>query len=393
MLYGILDISFWGFIIALLIMTHLTIMGVTLYLHRCQTHRGIDLHPIVSHFFRFWIWLTSGMETKIWVAIHRKHHAHCETTDDPHSPMILGIKRLLLEGAELYRAEAKNPETMEKYGAGTPDDWLERNVYTRHSAKGVVLMLLLDLLLFGIPGITMWALQMIWIPFFAAGVINGIGHYWGYRNFEVPDASRNISPIAWFLGGEELHNNHHTYGTSAKFSVKWWEFDIGWGYIQVLRFFGLAKVRHMAPKPVVVEGKTQIDKDTVVALLRNRFQVMSRYSKDVLIPVFNQEKAKAGAASRALLAKAKSVLSLERSLVPEVRRQQIAELLQDYSHLDMVYQYQQKLLDIWEWTTASNKELIDAIQEWCRQAEATGIEALQEFSRKIRSYALAPQET
>lgn len=386
MLYGILNLSFWGYVVALLLMTHITIMGVTLFLHRCQTHRGIDMHPALAHVFRLWLWLTTGMETRQWVAIHRKHHARCETEDDPHSPKFFGIKKLLLEGAELYRAEAKNEKTIEQYGKGTPDDWIERNVYRPYSARGIFIMLALDLVLFGIPGITIWALQMIWIPFFAAGVVNGIGHYWGYRNFEVPDESRNIFPLAFFLGGEELHNNHHTYGTSAKFSMKWWEFDLGWMYIQIFRLFGLVKVKHMPPKPVVVQGKTQIDKDTIVALVRNRFQVMSRYTQDVLLPVLCQERQKAGDKGQAIYAKAKSLLSRERSLVMDADKKSIAAMLQNSATLEKVYQFQHKLQDIWEKTAASNKELIEALQEWCKQAEATGIEVLKEFSLKIKGY-------
>ena len=235
LLYGLLNLSFWGYVVALLILTHITIVGVTVYLHRSQAHRALELHPAISHFFRFWIWLTTGMETKKWVSIHRKHHAKCETEEDPHSPQTRGIKKVFFEGAELYRAEAKNQDTMTRYGQGTPDDWLERHVYTQHSAAGVALMFVIDIVLFGIPGITIWALQMLWIPLFAAGVVNGIGHYWGYRNFECPDASRNILSLGAFIGGEELHNNHHTFPTSAKFSVKWWEFDLGWVYIRFIK--------------------------------------------------------------------------------------------------------------------------------------------------------------
>ena len=275
MLYGLLNLSFWGYVVATLILTHITIIGVTIYLHRYQAHRGLELHPLLSHFFRFWLWLTTGMVTKEWAAIHRKHHAKCETAEDPHSPQVKGLKKVLWEGAELYQEEAKNQETLERYGQGTPDDWLERNIYTRHSAKGIVLMLLIDLLLFGIPGITIWALQMAWIPFHAAGVINGIGHYWGYRNFECKDAARNIFPWAFWIGGEELHNNHHTFATSAKFSVKWWEFDIGWGYIKLFSLLKLAKVKRLPPKVKIVPNKTCVDIETVKAIITGRFQVMS----------------------------------------------------------------------------------------------------------------------
>lgn len=388
MLYGILNLSFWGYIIAGLILTHISVVSVTLYLHRCQTHRGLELHSSISHFFRFWLWLTTGTETKAWVAIHRKHHARCETEEDPHSPQVLGIKKVLLEGAELYRKEKKNQETLEHYGTGTPNDWLERNIYSPHSDKGIILMLLIDLVLFGIPGITLWAFQMIFMPLFAAGVINGIGHYWGYRNFECPDEARNIVPIGIFLGGEELHNNHHTYGTSAKFSIKWWEFDIGWVYIQILKFFGLAKVRRVAPKVKPVEGKQKIDVDTLKALISNRFQVMARYSQDVMIPAINQEKQKAGEKGRNLMKRAKALMVRERTLIDEKHKQRLAKLLEDRMSLNLVYQYRERLLDIWDKTTASQKELLDALQEWCRQAESTGVEALKDFANYMRSYAV-----
>ena len=244
---GILDMPWWGYVIATFAMTHVTIAAVTIYLHRHSAHRALDLHPIVSHFFRFWLWLTTGMVTKEWTAIHRKHHAKVETIEDPHSPIALGIKKVLLEGSELYRAESKNMETMEKYGKGTPDDWIERNLYTRHSWQGVGVMMIIDLVLFGPIGLTIWAIQMLWIPINAAGIINGVGHYWGYRNYTCEDASTNIVPWGILIGGEELHNNHHAYGTSAKFSAKWYEFDLGWLYIRTLETIGLARVRRVAP--------------------------------------------------------------------------------------------------------------------------------------------------
>ncbi|TAK73296.1 MAG: acyl-CoA desaturase, partial [Gammaproteobacteria bacterium] len=258
---GMVHLPWWGYIVVLLVLTQLTILSVTLFLHRGQAHRAIEFHPIASHFFRFWLWLTTGMVTKQWAAIHRKHHAKVETDEDPHSPIAKGIKKVFFEGAELYRVEAKNQETMDKYGQGTPDDWIERNVYSRHSAKGIALMLIIDLVLFGPVGLTMWAIQMAWIPFFAAGVVNGIGHYWGYRNFECKDASRNIIPFGLFIGGEELHNNHHAYGTSAKFSSKWWEIDAGWGVIRLLQMLGLAKPRRI-PELHLSPTKTSIDTDT-----------------------------------------------------------------------------------------------------------------------------------
>ena len=337
LLYGLLNLSFWGYVVALLILTHITIVGVTVYLHRSQAHRALELHPAISHFFRFWLWLTTGIETKKWVSIHRKHHAKCETEEDPHSPQTRGIKKVFFEGAELYRAEAKNQDTMTRYGQGTPDDWLERHVYTQHSAAGVALMFVIDIVLFGIPGITIWALQMLWIPLFAAGVVNGIGHYWGYRNFECPDASRNILSLGAFIGGEELHNNHHTFPTSAKFSVKWWEFDLGWVYIRLLQALGLSKVKRISPKLGNIPGKSSVDSDTLAALITNRFQVLARYSREVLLPVLQEERLKANMTSKALLKRAKISLIRTESLLNEEGKQQIAEVINNYYILALVY--------------------------------------------------------
>ncbi|MEW6354320.1 MAG: fatty acid desaturase [Pseudomonadota bacterium] len=391
MLDGLLNLTLWGYVAAALLLTHITIAGVTIFLHRHQAHRALDLHPAVSHFFRFWLWLTTGMVTKEWAAIHRKHHAKCETPDDPHSPQVLGIHKVLWEGAELYRAEAKNQNTLEKFGHGTPDDWLERNLYTRHSGKGVVLMLFIDLALFGIPGITIWAVQMLWIPFFAAGVINGIGHYWGYRNYECPDAARNIVPWGILIGGEELHNNHHTYASSAKLSSKWWEFDIGWLYIRTLEILKLARVKKVAPKPVVVAHKHAVDMDTLRALITNRFRVMSHYARDVLAHVHREELRRADLATRALLKRARALLVREESLMDEEAKQKLETVLRHSQSLHIVYQYKQRLQEIWKRSTETQENLLHALQEWCRQAEATGIKSLQDFAQRLRCYSLQAQ--
>lgn len=289
-MFGLLQLPWWGYLVVLMIFTQLTIFSVTLFLHRCQAHRALTLHPIISHIFRFWLWMTTGMVTKEWTAIHRKHHARVETDEDPHSPQTKGIKEVFFRGAELYRFEAKNKETVERYGDGTPDDWIERHVYSRHSTLGVSLMLIINLLLFGTIGLSIWAIQMAWIPFFAAGVVNGIGHYWGYRNFECKDASRNIVPWGLFVGGEELHNNHHAYAASAKFSAKWWELDSGWVMIRLLQCFRLAKPRRILPRLKTLPSKTQIDTDTLKALITNRFQIMARYTGDVVVPMLREEK-------------------------------------------------------------------------------------------------------
>ena len=387
-MFGILDFSLWQYVVATLVMTHITIAAVTLYLHRCQAHRGIDLHPIVSHFFRFWLWLTTGMVTKEWVAIHRKHHAKCETEDDPHSPMTKGIKKVFWQGAELYRAEAKVEKTMQDYGHNTPSDWLERNLYSKRSKYGIVLMFLIDLLLFGLPGITIWAVQMIWIPLMAAGVINGIGHYWGYRNFEVTDASTNIIPLGILIGGEEMHNNHHAFGSSSKFSVKWWEFDIGWMYIQIMRFFGLAKVKKIAPKPILDKSKGSIDTDAVMAIITNRLQIMSTYAKNVMVKVYKDEVRDPSTSNPGLIKGAKRLLIRDECLMDDKQKHSLKEILDNNSTLQTVYAYRQRLQDIWQKTTASQEQLMHALQEWCHQAEASGIKYLQDFARNLRSYTL-----
>jgi stearoyl-CoA desaturase (delta-9 desaturase) len=329
------------------------------------------------------------METKAWAAIHRKHHAKCETTDDPHSPQIMGLPKVLWEGAELYRIEGRNKETLERYGQGTPDDWIERNLYTPHSAKGILIMLAIDLILFGIPGLTVWAIQMAWIPFFAAGVINGIGHYWGYRNFECPDAARNIFPWGILIGGEELHNNHHTFGTAAKLSVKWWEFDLGWFYIRLFSMLGLAKVKKLPPQLQNIRNKTTIDAETLKALLVGRFQVMAQYSKEVILPVLREEQRKATNASRDLLLRGKSLLVRADTLLDDKGKQLLGHILENRQSLQHVYQFRLKLQEIWSRTTASQKELMEALQDWCQQAEATGIATLKNFASKLRGYALA----
>ncbi len=392
MLFGLLNLSFWGYVVATLVMTHITVIAVTLYLHRSQAHRAMDLHPIVSHFFRFWLWLTTGQVTKEWVSIHRKHHAKCETVDDPHSPIVLGIKKVFWEGAELYRAESKNRETMQRYGHGTPDDWVERNIYDKHSRWGIFLMFIIDIVLFGIPGITVWALQMVWIPIFAAGVINGIGHYWGYRNFECPDAARNIVPWSILTAGEELHNNHHTFGSSAKFSVKWWEFDLGWMYISILKVFRLVKIRKTIPQLQMVPDKMSIDVETLKAFISNRFQILSRYAHEVIVPVWEQEKNHIEAGKNKLVARAKKLLIRDSSLVNAAGKRELAQLLDERTQLRLVYQYRLNLQAIWDRTTASQKELVEALQEWCRQAEETGIEALKLFANRLRGYTASPMK-
>ncbi|TAL84463.1 MAG: acyl-CoA desaturase [Candidimonas sp.] len=342
---GFLQLSWWQVALVTLVITHITIAAVTIFLHRSQAHRGLDLHPAVMHFFRFWLWLTTGMVTKEWVAIHRKHHAKCEREGDPHSPVMFGIGKVFFRGAELYREEANNVETLNRYGTGTPDDWLERNLYTRHSLLGVLIMLVLDLSLFGVLGLTVWAVQMAWIPFWAAGVVNGLGHFIGYRNYACPDASTNVSPWGIIIGGEELHNNHHAYGTSAKFSTKWYEFDIGWGYISVLRFFGLATVKKLAPKLKLEPAAASVSLRTLQGVITHRYEILARYT----------------------------------DLVKKAAGEELA--------LSTLVQMRRELVRLWESSSASSEQLLSDLQAWCLRAQQSGIEGLEQFAYRLRRYA------
>lgn len=381
MFYGLLNLPWWGYIVAALILTHITTICVTVYLHRAQAHRALELHPIVSHFCRLWLWMTTSLVTKRWVAVHRKHHAFCETAQDPHSPHFYGLKQVFWFGAELYGVESKNKETLDRYGAGTPNDWLENHVYDKHDMAGIMALLVIYLVLFGVPGIAMWAFQMMWSPIAAAGVVNGIGHFWGYRNFECKDASTNVVPWGILLCGEELHNNHHTYGTSAKLSVRWFEFDLGWFYIKLLSYLKLAKPKRIPPIPQMAFNKDHIDIDTVKAIFLNRFEVMAHYAKDVINPVFSQEK---GHFSR----KIKQLLIREQSLVDASAQQRLAEALKNSHSLQVVYEFRNRFQAIWDQTTASQKELLEALQAWCHEAEATGIEALKNFAQSLQRYTV-----
>ncbi len=386
---GLTGASGWEVLVYTLIMTHITIAGVTIFLHRCQAHRALDLHAIPSHFFRLWLWMTTGMVTKEWAAIHRKHHAKCETEEDPHSPVTRGIKKVLLEGAELYRAESKNRETMEKYGHGTPDDWIERNVYSKYSWQGVGLMLIVDVLLFGVIGITVWAVQMLWIPVTAAGIVNGIGHYWGYRNYDCNDAATNIFPIGIIIGGEELHNNHHTFGTSAKLSSKWYEFDIGWLYIRILEMLGLAKVKKVAPEPKFNREKLVADFDTLQSVISNRYDVMAKYAKSVKRAWHDELEHLAHRAKLEsnFLKSSRKLLQREPAKLEAPQKQQLIELFAHSKALQTMHEMRVELGAIWERSNSSREQLLQQLQDWCARAEASGIKSLQEFSLRLRSYA------
>ena len=384
--HGLLDLSVLGIIIITLILTHITIASVTIYLHRHQSHHSLTLHPLISHFFRFWLWLTTGMVTRQWVAIHRKHHAKCESADDPHSPQVLGIKKVLLQGSELYRAEANNQDTLDKYGKGTPDDWLERRLYSRYPFLGITLMLFTDVLLFGVIGITVFAIQMLWIPIFAAGVINGIGHFWGYRNFESTDASRNIIPWGILIGGEELHNNHHAYPSSARLSNKWWEFDLGWFYIHMLQLFGLAQIKKTSPRIKFSTDKQVIDVETVRAIIHNRFHIVKLYGRKVIRPVLHQERQRANAYCRGLYRRARKLLTREDIKLDNNAIATIKEVTSQSQTLATVYEFKQRLKELWISTAQNHSKRVQRLQKWCADAENTGIAALQDFACYLRGY-------
>lgn len=388
MFEGLIDLPWWGYILVLLALTQITIASVTIFLHRHQAHRALDLHPLASHCFRFWLWFTTGIVTREWAAIHRKHHAKCETDEDPHSPVILGIKRVLLQGYELYRNEAANRETLEKYGIGTPDDWLENRLYRKYSKLGIVLLLLLDLLLFGPIGLTMWAVQMLWIPVNAAGIINGGGHFWGYRNYACADASTNIVPWGIFIGGEELHNNHHAYASSAKLSSKWYELDIGWVYIRILASFKLAQVKKIAPQVRLDIRKTVCDLATLQAVITHRYEVMSKYATSLKKTYANEiAEIKAHASDKLDIKRIKHWLHLDECDLSEQQKVKLGTLFHASPILHTAYTLRQELAEIWQRSTASKEHLVKQLEAWCHRAENSGILALQEFSQRLRCYA------
>ncbi len=383
---GLWNLSAWQIVLFTLVVTHITMISVTIFLHRHQAHRALDLHPIASHFFRFWLWLTTGQVTKEWASIHRKHHAKCEQPEDPHSPHVYGIKTVLLQGYERYRKEALNRETLARYGHGTPNDWLERNVYSRFSTAGVVAMLVIDLALFGVAGLAVWAVQMMWTPVMAAGIINGAAHYWGYRNFEAPDASTNISPWGLLIAGEELHNNHHTYPTSAKLSVKRYEFDIGWMYISLLQRLGLATVKKTPPRLALGAVRAVADEQTLEALIQNRFELMAGYAKGMR-RAFNDEVValKARHADAAVIRAARSWLHRDAEKIPQAVAAQLAAARAASPVLDKMVVMREELRQMWLNRSHTREQLAADLQGWCQRAEASGIAALQEFSLRLRS--------
>jgi stearoyl-CoA desaturase (Delta-9 desaturase) len=386
-IYGLFNLDFWHYVLLSVVFVMISMMAITLYLHRDQAHRAIDLHPVLRHFFRFWLWMNTGMQTDQWVAVHRKHHALCEREGDPHSPQVFGLSKVLLEGAELYKAEARRPDVVEKYSRGSPRDWMQRNVYWRWPNGGIVLLVLTCLALFGAPGIIILGVQLLATPVLAAGIINGLAHNKGYRNFETDDASTNLTPFAILIGGEELHNNHHAFPTSAKFSVRWWEFDIGWMYVCIFRFFGLCSVRRVAPRPQLADTRP-VDMNMLQAVLVNRMHVLRDYTQRVTLPVLRREKL--AEKRNALLVKARRLFVVRPQNLDSAGRDRLQALLDGNQTLRKVHDLREQLVQIWQEANVSNERLVTELHDWCIAAESSGIQALQEFSERLRGYRLHP---
>ncbi|HAY29545.1 MAG TPA: acyl-CoA desaturase, partial [Candidatus Accumulibacter sp.] len=374
---GLVDWPWWGYVVVTLGLTHVTIAAVTIFLHRQQAHRALELNPLVAHFFRLWLWLTTGMVTKEWAAVHRKHHARCETAEDPHSPQVYGIHRVLWTGVFLYVREARNRDTLQRYGHGTPNDWLERHLYTPWHKLGVLIMLALDVTIFGvIAGPLIWLVQVAWIPFWAAGVINGLGHFWGYRNFSPADASTNISPWGILIGGEELHNNHHTFPTSARLSIKWYEFDVGWLYIRILAALRLARVKRVAPRVRLGGLRPVVDVDTLQAVIANRYDLLSQYARS-LKQVYREEldRLQDGERYRGL----KRWLAADSRTIPQEARSRLELMLAESRALQTAYAMRDELMVLWERSNVSGEQLLKALQDWCERAENSGVRQLREL--------------
>jgi stearoyl-CoA desaturase (delta-9 desaturase) len=383
LLHGLSQASYGQMALYFLVASQVTMMTTTIYLHRSATHRGADLHPLVSHFFRFWSWLTTATVTKEWVAVHRKHHARCETAEDPHSPRFAGIDTVLWQGAELYQAAAKDKDMLDKYGKGTPEDWIERNLYTRFSTAGVVALLFASIAAFGVPGIAVWALQMTLMPFFAAGVINGLGHWWGYRNFDTSDTATNLSPWGLLIGGEELHNNHHAFPSSAKFALRRFEVDIGWVVLWSLQKLRLAKVLRVAPQLDVRPNIAVPDAETLRAVMVHRWQVATDYFSTVLRPQFKRE-------AQALPRRLRQAYRSEGRWLDAAHRERMQAYVAARPQLATLMEYRQRLLAIYDLKSAEAEAKMDALRTWCHEAEASGIQALQDFSARLKGYALVP---
>ena len=385
---GLVDFTWVGYVTYTLVVTHITIVAITLYLHRGVCHSAIEIKPILSHFFRFWLWLTTSMRTADWVAIHRKHHAKVETIDDPHSPAVFGIKNVLFRGADLYHDEKNNKETIEKYSENCPKDWIENQIYTGRNNYGILLLFISNILLFGVVGIIIWSIQMAWTPIFAAGGINGAGHYYGYRNYDTNDDSTNMSPIAFFIGGEELHNNHHAFPTAAKFSLKPWEFDIGWFYIKLFSLFGQIKVKRLAPKTIVSNPNDKLDSNAAYALLKSKITVITNYSKNVLKPILKIECTNANSNLKDLLNKSKATLSKQPSRISNQDTNTLQVIFGKCNSLGTAYHLKNKLYDILHSRNLKHERFIETINEWCLEAKSADIDCLDDFSESLKGYTV-----
>ena len=385
-LYGLCPLSFWGYVLVTVVFVQITMMAVTLYLHRDAAHRAVDLHPALRHFFRFWIWYSSGMVTREWVAVHRKHHAFSDLSGDPHSPVILGLKKILLEGAEVYRESTRDAAVIEQYGRGTPDDWMERHVYSSHRNLGITTLVLVDLLLFGVPGIIILSVQLIAMPLFAAGVINGVGHAIGYRTFECDNAAHNVLPWGLLVGGEELHNNHHAFPSSARFSMRRGEIDIGWVVLRLLSAAGLARVRKVAPRALMDAPRAVVDLDTVRTLITARMDVLRNYARTVTLPVLKLEIAR-GAGS--LGVQVRRLLVRHPSLLDDTSKARLQQVLAEHAALRTVYDFRDRLSVLWSGSIGNNERLIAHLRQWIAEAEASGVDRLQAFAQSLKGYRLA----
>jgi stearoyl-CoA desaturase (delta-9 desaturase) len=386
LLYGAIRLPWWGYAAFTFAMVQLMFLGVTLYLHRDQSHGGLVLHPMLRHFFRFWLWFCSSTVTREWVAVHRRHHAYADLPGDPHSPVVFGLRRVLMQGYELYAAAARDPKILENYGRGTPDDWLEHNLYSRFPKVGISLFVVLQLLMFGVPAIAMLGVQLIAQPLFAAGVINGLGHRVGYRSFEMPTAATNIVPWGVLIAGEELHNNHHAFPSSPRFAVQGWEIDLGWLFICLFRALGLARVRCLAPRPHIVCDRAEIDADTAQALFTNRMHVLRDYRRRVIRPVFRALRKQQSPA--VLAPRSPRLLVRHPKLLDERARQQLRELLERYEVLRTVIEFRDRLQQLWDETAASHGRALEQLRELCAQAEGSRILALRKFALRLRTYTL-----
>jgi stearoyl-CoA desaturase (delta-9 desaturase) len=384
--HGMLHWSAWEIVLYTVLTTHLTIVAVTVFLHRCQSHRALELHPALSHVFRFWLWFATGMVTREWVAVHRKHHAHTDREGDPHSPKVFGIRQVLLQGAELYRREARVAETLQRYGNGTPDDWLERHLYARYAWQGVALLLLAQLFMFGIIGATVWGVQMLWIPLSAAGVVNGLGHFLGYRNFDGPNAATNIVPLGLLIGGEELHNNHHTFPTSAKLSARWFELDIGWCYIRLFQALGLARVRSLPARPAWRKAVAPLSVETVQGISAARHHVMRNYGI-MLVRAFRDELRLQGSRYDARFRRhAERLLRREPAYLSDSQRPELGLLLSRHQTLELMQRMREELGQLWESKYATPQELLAHLLDWCERAKRSGLPRLHNFALRLQAY-------